>query len=409
MNAILDKVHDTGLLLEFQSCRRDTLELIDGLNDSVLALHAGAGAETALWRIAMTSRFIEHRVLARFGRPRRPSDAAVSGAAGGGAQTRLEPLLQHRASVDARIAELLQQPVSLMAEAAIAQAIAHEQQQQELLLVDMLGVFARFPLHAQQAARRRRATLVRLARAPGPAWCEFRGGRVAIGRDDEWFAPDCEQPRHELRLRPYALATHLVSNRDWCEFIDDGGYARAALWSAPGWTHVRMFGWQAPLYWRGGLEAPRSITLAGELPLDMDAPVCHISQDEAMAYARWARKRLPSESEWEAAASAQAVAGNFAGSEHRRAMTAHADAQAPLRQLFGDVWEWTDSAFTPYPGQLGASHAFRPHADAPQAPMVLRGGSCATPLGAVRATTRHALAAQQRRHFTGLRLAQDQE
>ena len=403
MNAILDKVHDTGLWLEFQSCRCDTVELLDGLSDSVLALEAGAGAETALWRIAMTSRFIEHRVLARFARPRQPSRAAPAR----GAETGLAPLLQHRASVDERVAELLQQPVSLMAEAAIQQAIAHEQQQQELLLVDLLGVFARFPLHAQQAHRRRRAAAVRLARAPSSAWCEFGGGRVAIGRDDEWFAPDCEQPRHELRLRPYALATQLVSNRDWCEFIDDGGYARASLWSPQAWTRARMFGWQAPLYWRGGLESPREVTLAGELPLDMDAPVCHISHDEAQAYARWARKRLPTEGEWEAAASSQMVAGNFAGSEHWRPLPVHADAQAPLRQLFGDVWEWTDSPFAPYPGQLGAGHAFRAHADAPRPPAVLRGGSCATPLGAVRATTRHALAAQQRRHFSGLRLADD--
>jgi ergothioneine biosynthesis protein EgtB len=406
MNAILDKVLDTGLLLEFQACRRDTLELVSGLNQAVLALEGGAGAETALWRIAQTSRFIEHRVLARFARPRAAGPALAHGA-----PTDLEALLRHRAEVDARVADLLQQPVSLMAEAAIHQAIANEQQQQELLLVDLLGVFARFPLHAlhaQHTTRRQRRAAMRLARAPGPAWREYPGGRIAIGRDDEWFAPDAEQPRHELRLRPYALATQAVSNRDWCEFIDDGGYARASLWSPLGWTHVRMFGWQAPLYWRGGLEAPRSITLAGELPLDMDASVCHISHDEASAYARWARKRLPSEGEWEAAASAQAVAGNFAGNEHWRPLPAHADAQAPLRQLFGDVWEWTDSAFTPYPGQLGANHAFRPHADAPQPPMVLRGGSCATPLGAVRATTRHALAAQQRRHFTGLRLAQDQ-
>lgn len=401
MNAIVDSGFAHVLREEFKVCRRDTLDLLEGLSDADFAAGASAGFQPGV-RLALTSRYFELHVLARFAR-RQEAAAAMSFAPAGAP---LDELLRHRRSVDEQVDAMLSEPLSLATEVALQRALRHEQEQQELLLVDLLAAFALNPVHPVHPMCRRAArAALRLARAPGAAWQGYAGGRVAIGSDDEWFTPDDEQPRHELQLPAFALAAHPVSNRDWCEFIDDGGYARRNFWSAQGWLHARAKRWQAPLYWRGGLERPSQVTLAGELPLDMEAPVCHISAYEAQAYARWARKRVPGEAHWEVAASAQPVAGNFASSGALRPLPAHADAQAPLRQLYGDVWEWTSSDFAPYPQPAGAAPA-RTSVDT-HVHLVQRGGSCATPFGAVRASTRRALAPQQRRHFSGLRLAED--
>lgn len=401
MNAIVDIGFGHALREEFKACRRDTLRLLEGLRDADLAAPASAQFQPGV-RLALTSRYFELHVLARFTRRRQPAQTLSFAPAAAG----LDELLRHRRSVDAQVEAFLSEPLSLLAEVALHHALRHEQEQQELLLVDLLGVFARSPSRpVHPLCRRAPRAAVRLARAPGPAWTSYTAGRVAIGSDDEWFAPDNEKPRHELHLPAFALATQLVSNRDWCEFIDDGGYARRNLWSPQGWQHARANRWQAPLYWRGGLERPSQITLAGELPLDLDAPVCHVSAFEAQAYARWVRKHLPSEAQWEVAASAQPAAGNFASSGALRPMPAHTDAQTPLRQLYGDVWEWTSSEFAPYP-QRGRSGPAPRLMDAGVS-LVQRGGSCATPMGALRASTRRAAAPHQRRHFSGLRLAED--
>ena len=403
MNAIVEIDFANVMREEFKACRRDTLELLEGLGDADLAPAAPTEAQPGV-RLALTSLYFELHVLARFEQRQRrvettsPLPESAS----------LAALLRHRRGVDVRVDELLSEPITLRAEVALQRALQHERQQQELLLVDLLSVFARNPLRpVHPICRRAPRAPIGLARAPGPAWVDYPGGRAAIGRDDEWFTPEEEQPRHELQLCPFALASRLVSNRDWCEFIDDGGYARRPLWSVPGWQQARENRWQAPLYWRGGLQQPTQVTLAGVLPLDMEAPVCHISAYEADAFARWARKRLPTEAQWEMAASAQPVAGHFASAGVLRPIAGHADAQTPLRQLYGDVWEWTSSEFAPYPTP-GTHPPARATTDpALSGGVVQRGGSCATPFGAVRASTRHALAPQQRRHFSGLRLAQD--
>lgn len=281
-------------------------------------------------------------------------------------------------------------------------------QHHEHLLVELLRLRAR---RAPRPAYR--GTDPAAADAPAPTeWVAFRGGRCAIGRDADaggGFSFARETPRHEVLLRPFALARRPVSNREWLAFIADGGYGRPRLWLAEGWQWVLDQGWRAPAYWRRGVaDGALQLSLAGELPLDPEAPVCHISWFEAEAYARWAGKRLPTEAEWEVAAQAQAVAGNFAGSGRLRPAPARADIQAPLAQLYGDVWEWTASAAAAYPG-------FRPEPSAAgeaggrfaTGRFVLRGGSCITPATQVRASARHFLQPEVRWEFSGLRLAED--
>ena len=202
---------------------------------------------------------------------------------------------------------------------------------------------------------------------------------MRIGHGDAGFAFDCEQPAHDVWLQPYALSRRPVSNREWIAFMADGGYRNPLLWFADGWARVLQDGWDAPLYWRGGTHEPVQMTLAGERPVNLDAPVCHVSHYEADAFARWAGKRLPSEAEWEHAAPGG-----------------------------GAVWEWTHSAFSAYPGFRSAPGAVGEYNGKFMCgPYVLRGSSCATPAGHARPTYRNFFHPHLRWQFAGLRLAED--
>ena len=234
-----------------------------------------------------------------------------------------------------------------------------------------------------------------------------------MGHRGEAFAFDNETPPHRVWLEPYQMASQLVSNAEYRDFIEDGGYRRAELWLSDGWDLVQGQRWSAPLYWR---DDGTVFTLAGPKPLDPHGPVCHVSYFEADAYARWAGARLPSESEWEVAARLTHAAqrgldasasppGNFleSGLLHP---CAPAGGQAAVAQLFGDTWEWTQSAYLPYPGfkpQAGAVGEYNGKFMINQ--MVLRGGSCATPAGHVRASYRNFFHPHARWQFSGIRLA----
>lgn len=415
-----------SLLRRFERCRRETLELIVGLSDADLTVQAMDDASPGKWHLGHTTWFFETFVLAPFGPSYRAFDHRYAylfnsyyESAGArhprprrGLLTRpaLSDVLAYRRAVDDAVLALLAGESDPQLLALVELGIHHEQQHQELMLTDLLNLFAQNPLRpAYRPIALASANLALISGARGADWVAFRGGRMAIGRDDDdGFSFDCEQPRHEVLLRPFALAARPVTNREWCEFIDDGGYEHPMLWLAEGWHQVRAQGWRAPLYWRDDAGAPVQMTLAGELPVDLQAPVCHISYYEADAYARWAGKRLPTEAEWEVAAATQPVAGNFADNGRLRPAPTLLNGHAALGQLYGDVWEWTSSAYGPYPGFRPADGAIAEHNGKFMCnQFVLRGGSCVTPFGHVRESYRNFFQPHQRWQFSGLRLAED--
>jgi ergothioneine biosynthesis protein EgtB len=316
----------------------------------------------------------------------------------------------YRAHVDAAL-EAFTASVSGAAAARVAElaelGIHHEQQHQELLLTDILHLFAQSPLKPAFAA----AVPPAPPRAAGPAgtdgWSEHEGGIRRIGHAGAGFAFDNEGPAHDALLHPFRIAGRLVTNGEWQAFMADGGYATATLWLSDGWATVNDQGWRAPLYWEERDGTWHQMSLHGLQPVDETAPVCHVSYYEADAYARWAGKRLPTEQEWEVASAGLPTDGNLAGTGQLRPLPA-GSPQSGANQMFGDVWEWTASPYSPYPGfqpVAGAVGEYNGKFMCNQ--FVLRGGSCATPDGHVRATYRNFFYPHQRWQFSGLRLAED--
>jgi dimethylhistidine N-methyltransferase len=307
-------------------------------------------------------------------------------------------VMAYRAHVDAAMDRLLAEESG--GEELLELGLAHEEQHQELILMDVLHLFAQSPLRPAYAPPR--SSPANGSTVP-LRWTGFAGGLVEIGREGEEFAFDNERPRHKVWLEPFSLADRLVTNGEWLGFIDDGGYRRAELWLSEGWERVQAEGWEAPLYWQpaenGGWSA---MTLHGVRPLDPAAPVRHVSFYEAEAYAAWAGARLPTEAEWEHAA---------AGLEPRHGFAlepAPYEAGPGLGQMFGVLWQWTRSAYGPYPGFRPAPGAVGEYNGKFMAgQFVLRGGACITPPGHVRATYRNFFHPHQRWMFSGVRLAKD--
>lgn len=292
----------------------------------------------------------------------------------------------------------------------------HEQQHQELLLTDVKHLFAQNPLRPVYRAgpQRNPSSAACASRERSPLrWIDFAGGLHEIGHDGRGFAFDNEGPRHRVFLQSFQLADRLVTNAEYRAFIDDGGYQRPELWLSLGWMTVREHKWTAPLYWERADDGTwHEFTLGGLAPLDLSAPVVHVSYFEADAFARWAGARLPSEPEWEIAAAPVTVAGNLAESQrYHPAAASDDDVRAVARQpqqLYGDVWEWTRSAYAPYPGYTpprGAVGEYNGKFMCNQ--YVLRGGSCATSRDHLRFTYRNFFPPEKRWQFTGIRLARD--
>ncbi len=280
----------------------------------------------------------------------------------------------------------------------------HEQQHQELLLMDILHAFSRNAVNpAYQAYRASPAR-----KAPPLDWIDYAGGVAEIGHAGPEFAFDNEGPRHKVFTAPFRLASRLVTNAEWKAFMADGGYRRPELWLSDGWATVQQEGWDAPLYWQQVDGTWCAMSLSGLQQLNDQAPVCHVSLYEADAYARWAGKRLPTEAEWEIAAQPMPVEGNFVNSGLLRPAPAPGGVKDSPSQMFGDVWEWTQSAYGPYPGfkpVAGAVGEYNGKFMSNQ--MVLRGGACVTPEGHIRATYRNFFYPHMRWQFAGVRLADD--
>jgi ergothioneine biosynthesis protein EgtB len=321
-------------------------------------------------------------------------------------------VLAYRAHVDAALdaifASGLPERDRSVAE-LIELGINHEQQHQELILTDILALFAAEPL---RPAYRPASPSPRPSRGEGtstPRWIDYAGGIRRVGHEGGSFHFDNERPAHEVLLRDFRLASRLVTNAEWLEFMADDGYRKPAHWLSDGWATVKARGWEAPGYWEGGPGEWRQMTLAGLLPVDPAAPVCHVSYFEADAFARWAGKRLPTEFEWEAAAAELPVRGNMLGSGALRPLPAPAIGAADRpAQMFGDVWQWTQSAYAAYPGfRAGPGALGEYNGKFMCGQYVLRGASCVTPEGHSRATDRNFFYPHQRWQFTGLRLADD--
>ncbi|WP_083567350.1 ergothioneine biosynthesis protein EgtB [Hyphomicrobium sp. CS1GBMeth3] len=319
-------------------------------------------------------------------------------------------VLDYRAHVDEELERLVRCGLEPDGEPArlVEIGINHEQQHQELLLTDILALFAANPLRPAYRPRSRTADIGTAGSRSSDevAWIDHPGGVFEVGHDGRGFAWDNEAPRHEVLVQPFRNADRLVTNGEWLAFMADGGYRTASLWLADGWATVSREGWQSPLYWENRDGDWHMMTLEGLMPVEPEAPVCHVSYFEADAFARWAGQRLPTEFEWEIAAFGLAVTGNTLGTHALRSRPAARSVPDAPRQMFGDVWEWTQSAYLPYPGYRppeGAIGEYNGKFMVSQ--QVLRGACCVTPDGHSRATYRNFFYPHQRWQFAGVRLA----
>jgi ergothioneine biosynthesis protein EgtB len=310
-------------------------------------------------------------------------------------------IAEYRAHVDATMSSVLEgiceEPLAWLVELGIQ----HEQQHQELLLMDIKHVLSCNPCLPAYAA----------LNLPGPSparpttWTAHPGGTCDVGHRGRGFSFDNELPRHREFLAPFALADQLVTCGEWLDFIEDSGYHRPELWLSDGWATVTSEGWEAPLYWSQEDDVWHEFTLGGSIVVNPAQPVCHVSYYEADAFARWADCRLPTEAEWEVAASDRPVDGHFLDQRTLHPLAHHPGAGS---SLFGDVWQWTSSAYSPYPGfevAPGAVGEYNGKFMVNQ--YVLRGGSCGTPPGHVRATYRNFFPPSARWAFSGLRMARN--
>ena len=413
-----------GRAAAYLEVRGATLELCAPLAIEDYVVQSMPDASPAKWHLGHTSWFFEEFVLARALGDYRPyaepyrylfnsyyntvGPMHCRAARGMLSRPTVAEVMSYRAAVDERMTSLLDAgglPEGL--DAVLTLGLEHERQHQELLLTDIKHLFSLNPL---LPAYRERPSRRSVPAAP-LRYLRFAGGLTGIGHAGAGFCFDNELPRHRALVAPFRLANRPVTNGEYLEFVRAGGYDDARLWLADGWALARREGWQRPIYWARSLA--EEFTLTGTQELDPEAPLCHVSCYEADAFARWAGARLPTEFEWEMAAGTVPLTGNFVerGEWHPQAAAAPvADSASPetLLQMFGDVWEWTQSAYAPYPGYSPAPGALGEYNGKFMInQLVLRGGSCATPREHIRASYRNFFPPAARWQLSGVRLAGD--
>lgn len=409
----------------FSRVRQQSLALCEPLTPEDMMVQSCPEASPAKWHLAHTTWFFETFVLREFVPACRPFHPdfhwlfnSYYNAVSAQPEKKLrssfsrpaaEEILAYREHVNAAIEDFLAGDIPEEAKARILLGLHHEQQHQELLLTDVKHAFWSNPLHPAYAPGPRIA-----ASSPMPAplaWKDFPAGVAEIGRPTPAsgeFCFDNETPRHRVFLEPFRIASRLITCAEYLQFMEDGGYSRPELWLSEAWTILQNEHWEAPLYWRRGVEGDswQVFTLRGLMPLAdlLATPVCHVSYFEADAFARWAGCRLPTEAEWEIAAANLPVAGNLLEKNSLHPFPAGRASQ--LQQFFGDAWEWTASSYLPYPGFQslpGALGEYNGKFMCNQ--MVLRGGSVATPASHLRASYRNFFPPATRWQFSGIRLA----
>jgi ergothioneine biosynthesis protein EgtB len=430
MSTTVSSEQQLNLAERFRTVRQRTLALCKPLTPEDMMVQSCAEASPAKWHLAHTAWFFEsfilneflpgyklfnaefpwlfnsyYRSFAQFPEKRLRSSFSRPG---------LDEVLRYRRHVDEGMERLFDAGPEPEALKRIELGANHEEQHQELLLTDILHAFYTNPLRPAYVTDLKNEKKLNGNRSKEPSghpaklkFSQFTGGLVDVGFIGPGFYYDNELPRHRVFLEPFALGDRLVTNREFAEFIDDGGYREPGWWLSAGWDLVEQHGWRAPLYWNRDGDSWKLFTLRGEVSLkDAEAaPVSHVSYFEADAFAHWAGKRLPTEVEWEVAAEGQAVAGNLLDTERLRPVSA-AEADTKLRQIWGDCWEWTASAYLGYPGfEPLAGSLGEYNGKFMSGQMVLRGGSCATPKAHIRSSYRNFFQPETRWQFSGIRLA----
>jgi len=420
----IDETTTGALARRYREVRGATDKLTEGLSAEDCVVQSMPLASPIKWHLAHTSWFFETFILERAIEGYRPFDPAFRvlynsyyntvgeqySRPDRGLLTRpgLERVREYRRHVDERMRDCFADPEGVgrrvAFESLVEVGIQHEQQHQELIVTDLKHLLSANPLHP---IYRSRAESPR-AEAPALSWCAHEEGLRRIGHDGPGFCFDNEQPHHRVFVDSFEIATRTVTNAEYLEFVEDGGYRKPEPWLADGWDAVRRQGWKGPAYWVHTEDGIRTFTLGGLRALRLDEPVCHVSYYEADAFARWAGCRLPTEAEWEVAAEAVEVEGNFVEDGWFHPLPAPLPREDRPVQLFGNLWEWTSSAYAAYPGYrppAGALGEYNGKFMCNQ--LVLRGGSCATPRTHVRPTYRNFFYPDARWQFSGIRLARD--
>ena len=410
----------TELETRYHRIRRATEQICEPLTPEDCVVQSMPNCSPAKWHLAHTSWFFETFIL----------ESAIPGYAPFNPQFRmlfnsyyqsvgeqysrpqrgllsrpsLEEVLDYRMHVDRHLIAALKDETKRIGIAGLVElGLNHEQQHQELIITDVKHLLSHNPLRPAYLARLADYEVERPAQPLG--WHRYDGGVQWIGHEGESFAFDNEQPRHRVFIEPFEIASRPVTNGEYLAFVEDGGYERPEFWLSDGWYTLSDQQWRAPLYWErqdGWFE----FSLAGLHKLRLNDPVCHVSFYEADAFASWAGARLPTEAEWELVASEQSLEGNFV--ESGLLHPAPGADREGMAQMFGDVWEWTKSPYTSYPGFRAAEGALGEYNGKFMCnQMVLRGGSCATPQSHIRTTYRNFFPPDSRWQFSGIRLARE--